>query len=69
MPSAICPPPVLPPHPSGTVVVAAATSQGHVNERFYKFGCPSPAEQGSPLAYSDLDDGSFHSDEEIEKVC
>lgn len=40
------------------------------NERFYKFGTPSPSpqEQGSP-AYSDLEDSGFHSDEDMQKVC
>lgn len=40
-----------------------------LNERFYKFGTPSPLSVGSPAAvYSDLEDSGFHSDEEIQKV-
>lgn len=47
-----------------------------MNERFYKFGTPSPpsAPQQSPMSpeyqqcYSPLDDSGFHSDEEIQKV-
>ena len=45
------------------------TSSQQLNERFYKFGTPSPAEQPSPVVYSDLEDSGFHSDEEIQKVC
>ena len=42
-------------------------SDQHVNERFYKFGTPSPA--ASPPVYSDLEDSGFHTDEEMQKVC
>ena len=50
------------------------SSNGSINERFYKFGTPSPpSQQGSPASasaavYSDLEDSGFHSDEEIQKV-
>lgn len=48
---------------------APASQRQHVNERFYKFGTPSPsADQGSPAVYSDLEDSGFHSDEEMQKV-
>ena len=56
---AMCPAPVM-------VFPGASTSD--VNERFYKFGTPSPPEQPSPVMYSDLEDSGFHSDEEIQKV-
>lgn len=57
---AMCPAPVL---------VLPGSSQ-HVNERFYKFGTPSPQEQEkSPAVYSDLEDSGFHSDEEMQKVA
>ena len=63
---ALCPAPptlVLPGGPQ-------ASSASVINERFYKFGTPSPpSQQGSPAAvYSDLEDSGFHSDEEIQKV-
>lgn len=38
-----------------------------VNERFYKFGTPSPS-VSSPAVYSDLEDSGFHSDEDMQKV-
>lgn len=68
---AMCPAPALPHTQSST---AAACS---VNERFYKFGTPSPPSiqsQPSPPAVAEysyrpeLEDSGFHSDEEIQKV-
>lgn len=51
------------------------TQSSSVNERFYKFGTPSPPsiQQPSPpvAEYSyrpELEDSGFHSDEEIQKV-
>ena len=65
---AMCPAPVLPHTQNSTVC-------GAVNERFYKFGTPSPPslQQPSPpmTEYSyrpELEDSGFHSDEEIQKV-
>ena len=65
---AMCPAPALPHAQSSS---ACAT----VNERFYKFGTPSPQslQQPSPpvAEYSyrpELEDSGFHSDEEIQKV-
>ena len=59
------------PHAQSASACAAAT----VNERFYKFGTPSPPslQQPSPpvteYSYrSELEDSGFHSDEEIQKV-
>lgn len=59
---AMCPAPVL--------VLPGAPSEPckQLNERFYKFETPSPAEQESPAIYSDLEDSGFHSDEEMQKV-
>ena len=58
---AMCPAPVL-------VLPGSVPS----NERFYKFGTPSPGPdeggQGSPAVYSDLEDSGFHSDAEMQKV-
>ena len=61
---AMCPAPALP-----------HTQSSSVNERFYKFGTPSPqsVQQPSPpvAEYSyrpELEDSGFHSDEEIQKV-
>ena len=66
---AMCQAPTLP-HAQSTSACAAA-----VNERFYKFGTPSPPslQQPSPpvteYSYrSELEDSGFHSDEEIQKV-
>lgn len=44
-----------------------------MNDRFYKFGTPSPpnVQQTVPEyrpCYSELEDSGFHSDEEIQKV-
>ena len=46
-----------------------------MNERFYKFGTPSPpcvrpqsVPEYQPQCYSQLEDSGFHSDEEIQKV-
>ena len=65
---AMCPAPTLPPAQSSNACAA-------VNERFYKFGTPSPpsVQQPSPpvteYSYrSELEDSGFHSDEEIQKV-
>lgn len=62
--------PALPHAQSASACAAAA-----VNERFYKFGTPSPPslQQPSPpvteYSYrSELEDSGFHSDEEIQKV-
>lgn len=40
------------------------------SDRFYKFGTPSPPSvpEYSPSCYSELEESSFHSDEEIQKV-
>ena len=65
----MCQAPALPHAQSATACAAA------VNERFYKFGTPSPPslQQPSPpvteYSYrSELEDSGFHSDEEIQKV-
>ncbi len=58
---------VLPTAPLTHSPTSTPPSQ-ELNERFYKFGCPSPSEQASPVTYSDLEDSGFHSDEEIQKV-
>ena len=55
---AVCPAPIP--------AVLLPRSDQHVNERFYKFGTPSPA--ASPPVYSDLEDSGFHTDEEMQKV-
>ena len=42
-----------------------------VNERFYKFGTPSPSSSSTTQEYnrySELEDSDFHSDDEIQKV-
>lgn len=56
---AMCPLP--PPIPTGGVVDS---------ERFYKFGSPSPPSvpEYSPSCYSELEEGGFHSDEDMQKV-
>ena len=59
---AMCPAPVL------VLPGSLQSADQPVNERFYKFGSPSPAEQASPAMYSDLEDSGFHSDAEIQKV-
>ena len=58
---AMCIPPPAPPGPGATVVDS---------DRFYKFGTPSPpsAPEYSPSCYSELEEGGFQSDEEIQKV-
>lgn len=40
------------------------------SDRFYKFGTPSPPSvpEYSPSCYSELEENSFHSDEDIQKV-
>ena len=41
------------------------------SERFYKFGSPSPpsAPEYSPSCYSELEEGGFHSDEEVRRIA
>lgn len=53
--------------PAGLLPRALQSDLDHVNERFYKFGTPSPTPAGSPV-YSDLEDSGFHSDEDMQKV-
>jgi len=63
---ALCPPPT-------TCMPNTRQAVCPVNDRFYKFGTPSPpsGQQSVPEyrpCYSELEDSGFHSDEEIQKV-
>lgn len=71
---AMCPTPALSHAQTSSNSCASAAA---VNERFYKFGTPSPpglqSQPSPPVAeYSyrpELEDSGFHSDEEMQKVC
>lgn len=49
-------------------LTGALQSDQQLNERFYKFGTPSPSASSPAAVYSDLEDSGFHSDEDMQKV-